>query len=177
MKIKNLLAFAVALLAVVTVKAQETALPRKVENLTIMDINGTPTQLPQYGEKNLLIFYVDPDSYLKGGANKKLSDELEENGRAAGGAIRGFGVMNFVDTKLPKNLCRSMARKRAAKNGATILDDDQQLLKKEWGLGDCNDKFVIMIVSKEGELVYCAKEDLDEAGIQNFYEVVNKYRN
>ena len=85
--------------------------------------------------------------------------------------------MNFADTKLPKNLCRSMARKRAAKNGATILDDDQQLLKKEWGLGDCDNKFVIMIVSKDGELVYCAKNDLDEAGIQNFYEVVNKYRN
>ena len=177
MKIKNLLAFAVALLAVVAVKAQESTLPRKVENVTIMDINATPSQLPQYGEKNLLIFYVDPDSYLKGGANKKLSDELEENGRAAGSAIRGFGVMNFPDTGLPKNMVRNMARKRAAKNGATILDDDQQILKKAWGLGDCNNKFVIMIVSKEGELVYCAKEDLDEAGIQNFYEVVEKYRN
>ncbi len=177
MKIKNLLVLAVALLACVAVKAQDLTLPRKVENVTIMDINGTPSQLPQYGEKNLLVFYVDPDSYLKGGANKKLSDELEENGRAMGSAIRGFGVMNFVDTKLPKNLCRNMARKRAAKNGATILDDDQQLLKKEWGLGDCDNKFVIMIVSKEGELVYCAKDDLDEAGVQNFYEVVNKYRN
>ena len=177
MKIKNLLVLAVALFAVVAVKAQDLTLPRKVENVTIMDINGTPSQLPQYGEKNLLIFYVDPDSYLKGGANKKLSDELEENGRAAGAAIRGFGVMNFPDTGLPKNMVRNMARKRAAKNGATILDDDQQLLKKAWGLGDCNNKFVIMIVSKEGELVYCAKNDLDEAGVKNFYEVVDQYRN
>ena len=92
-------------------------------------------------------------------------------------AIRGFGVMNFPDTGLPKNMVRNMARKRAAKNGATILDDDQQLLKKAWGLGDCNNKFVIMIVSKEGELVYCAKDDLDEAGVEAFYKVVDKYRN
>ena len=167
----------VAIFVVSAVEAQVLETPRKVENLTINDINGNPTTLPEFGQKNLLIFYVDPDSYLKGGANKKLSDELEENGRAAGAAIRGFGVMNFPDTGLPKNMVRNMARKRAAKNGATILDDDQQLLKKAWGLGDCNNKFVLMVVSKEGELVYCAKDDLDEAGIEAFYQFIDKYRN
>lgn len=176
MKIKNLLVLAIALFAGVAVEAQELSQPRKVENLTIKDINGNTVTLPKFGEKNLLIFYVDPDSYLKGGANKKLSDVLEENKRAQGPAIFGFGVMNFPDTKLPKNMVRNMARKRSEKNGATILDDDQQLLKEKWGLGDCNNKFVIMIVSKEGELVYCAKEDLDEAGIENFYKCVDKYR-
>lgn len=177
MKIRKIFLLLAAMFVASAVEAQELSQPRKVENLTINDINGNPTTLPQFGEKNLLIFYVDPDSYLKGGANKKLSDELEENGRAAGPAMRGFGVMNFPDTGLPKNMVRNMARKRAAKNGATILDDDQQLLKKEWGLGDCNNKFVIMIVSKEGELVYCAKDDLDEAGIEAFYKFVDKYRN
>lgn len=174
---KKIFLLLVAIFVVSAVEAQVLETPRKVENLTINDINGNPTTLPEFGQKNLLIFYVDPDSYLKGGANKKLSDELEENGRAAGAAIRGFGVMNFPDTGLPKNMVRNMARKRAAKNGATILDDDQQLLKKEWGLGDCNNKFVLMVVSKEGELVYCAKDDLDEAGIEAFYQLIDKYRN
>ncbi|MBR2032006.1 MAG: hypothetical protein IKA04_07315 [Alistipes sp.] len=174
---KKIFLLLVAIFVVSAVEAQVLETPRKVENLTINDINGNPTTLPEFGQKNLLIFYVDPDSYLKGGANKKLSDELEENGRAAGAAIRGFGVMNFPDTGLPKNMVRNMARKRAAKNGATILDDDQQLLKKAWGLGDCNNKFVLMVVSKEGELVYCAKDDLDEAGIEAFYQLIGKYRN
>ena len=174
---KKIFLLLAAMFVATSVEAQELSLLRKVENLTIKDIAGNSVTLPEFGEKNLLIFYVDPDSYLKGGANKKLSDELEENGRAAGAAIRGFGVMNFPDTGLPKNMVRNMARKRAEKNGATILDDDQQLLKKQWGLGDCNNKFVIMIVSKEGELVYCAKEDLDDMGIAKFYEVVDKYRN
>ncbi len=165
-----------AMLAAATVEAQEQTLPRKVENLTINDISGNATTIPQFGEKNLLIFYVDPDSYLKGGSNKKLSDVLEENGRAEGPSIFGLGIMNFPDTGLPKGMVRNMARKRSEKNGATILDDDKQLLKEKWGLGDCNNKFVIMIVSKEGELVYCAKENLDDAGIKNFYEVVDKYR-
>ena len=174
---KKIFLLLAAMFVATSVEAQELSLPRKVENLTIKDIAGNSVTLPEFGEKNLLIFYVDPDSYLKGGANKKLSDELEENGLAAGPAIRGFGVMNFPDTGLPKNMVRNMARKRAEKNGATILDDDQQLLKKQWGLGDCNNKFVIMIVSKEGELVYCAKDDLDAAGIEAFYKIVDKYRN
>lgn len=174
---KKIFLLLAAMFVATSVEAQELSLPRKVKNLTIKDIAGNSVTLPEFGEKNLLIFYVDPDSYLKGGANKKLSDELEENGRAAGAAIRGFGVMNFPDTGLPKNMVRKIARKRVEKNGATILDDDQQLLKKQWGLGDCNNKFVIMIVSKEGELVYCAKDDLDAAGIEAFYKFVDKYRN
>lgn len=174
---KKIFLLLAAMFVATSVEAQELSLPRKVKNLTIKDIAGNSVTLPEFGEKNLLIFYVDPDSYLKGGANKKLSDELEENGRAAGAAIRGFGVMNFPDTGLPKNMVRKIARKRVEKNGATILDDDQQLLKKQWGLGDCNNKFVIMIVSKEGELVYCAKDDLDAAGIEAFYKIVDKYRN
>lgn len=177
MKIKTFMVLAAALLVGVAIEAEAQTLPRKVENLTINDIAGNPTTLPKFGEKNLLIFYVDPDSYLKGGSNKKLSDELEENKRAQGPGLFGFGVMNFPDTKLPKGMVRNMARKRSEKNGATVLDDDQQLLKKQWGLGECNDKFVIMIVSKEGELVYCAKDNLDEAGIENFYKVVEKYKN
>jgi hypothetical protein len=176
MKIKNLLVLAFALVAGVAAEAQQLSLPRKVGNVTINDISGNKASLPKFGEKNLLIFYVDPDSYLKGGSNKKLSDVLEENKRAQGPSMYGLGVMNFPDTKLPKNMVRNMARKRSEKNGATILDDDQQILKQKWGLGDCNNKFVIMIVSKEGELVYCAKDDLDEAGIENFYKVVDQYR-
>ena len=174
---KKIFLLLMAIFVVSAVEAQELTTPRKVENVTIKDISGNTVTLPEFGKKNLLIFYVDPDSYMKGGANKKLSDELEENGRAAGAAIRGFGVMNFPDTGLPKNMVRNMARKRSEKNGATILDDDQQLLKQSWGLGDCNNKFVIMIVSKEGELVYCAKDDLDAAGIEAFYKFVDKYRN
>ena len=33
-----------------------------------------------------------------------------------------------------------------------------------------------MIVSKEGELVYCHKGEISEAEKQNFYKVVQKYR-
>lgn len=169
-----------AILATISVsfvaEAQMITPPRKVENVAINDLNGVPTLLPQFGEKNLLIFYVDPDSYLRGGRNKRLSDELEDNKRAEGPAIHAFGIMNFPDTGLPKKLLRSIIRKRTEKNGATILEDNQHLFRDKWGLGDCNNCFAYVIVSKEGELVYCAKENLDDEGIEEFYQVIEKYR-
>ena len=61
--------------------------PRKVENVTIKDLYGNPTKLPHFGEKNLLIFYVDPDAYLALSKNNKFAEELEENARAAGPEI------------------------------------------------------------------------------------------
>ena len=173
---KKIFLLLMAIFVVSAVEAQELTTPRKVENVTIKDISGNTVTLPEFGKKNLLIFYVDPDSYMKGGANKKLSDELEENGRAAGAAIRGFGVMNFPDTGLPKNMVRNMARKRSEKNGATILDDDQQLLKNEWGLGDCNNKFVLLLVSKEGELIFCRKGEFTEEDKKEFFEAIEPYR-
>ena len=46
----------------VAVSAQ-SSLPRKVSDVTLLDLNGDPTQLPYWGEKNLLIFYIDPDRH------------------------------------------------------------------------------------------------------------------
>ncbi len=43
-------------------------------------------------------------------------------------------------------------------------------------MGDCNDSFVLMLVSKEGELVYVHKGELSEQDIEEFYSVIDKYR-
>ena len=177
MKMKNICLTLFALLACVAVKAEELDLPRKVENVTIKDLYGNPATLPHWGEKNLLIFYVDPDAYLAMNKNNKFAEELEENCRAAGPEIYGFGIMNFPDTWLPKNLLRKICRKRVEKNGATIIDDSEHIFKNAWNLGDCGNKFMLMIVSKEGELVYILRDEIDEAGKEEFYRIVDKYRN
>ena len=38
-------------------------LPHKVENLEIRDLRNQPTHMPYWGDKNMLIFYVDPDKH------------------------------------------------------------------------------------------------------------------
>lgn len=173
MKIKSILTIATAvLLAGTTARAQE--LPRPVSNVEVLDLEGNKTKLPYFGEKNLMIFYVDPDRHKQ---NHEFTVTLEENHRAEGDNLVGFGVMNLKDAPMiPNGMARSMARKRTAKNGATVLADQNRILSTAWGLGDCNNQFVLMLVSKEGELVFLRKGILSEEDIEEFYRVIEQYK-
>ena len=172
MKIRTIMMLAAVALAAPTVRAQE--LPRKVENVEVLDLDGEPARLPHFGEKHLMIFYVDPDRHKQ---NEDFTVELEQNHRAESDNIYGFGVMNLKDAPMvPTGMARNMARKRTAKNGATVLADQDRILSTAWGLGDCNNKFVLMFVTKEGELVFLRKGELTEADKEAFYEVLDQYR-
>lgn len=172
MKLKTLAALAAFVLTAAAVRAQE--LPYKVSNVEVLDLDGKATKLPYWGEKNLMIFYVDPDRHKQ---NSEFTEELERNHRAEGENLYGFGIMNLKDAPMiPNGMARSMAKKRTAKNGALVLADQDRILSKAWNLGDCNNQFVLMIVSKEGELVFLRKGELSEQDIEAFYEAVALYR-
>ncbi len=176
MKLKKMMVLATLLMGFGTASAQseETALPRKVSNVEVLDLEGKPVTLPYWGEKNLMIFYVDPDHHKQ---NEDFTIELEQNHRAESDNIYGFGVMNLKDAPMvPNGMARSMARKRTASNGATVLADQTRALSTAWNLGDCNNKFVLMLVTKEGELVFLRKGILSEADKEAFYEALEKYK-
>ena len=172
MKMKVIVMLAAFALTASAAAAQE--LPRKVQNVEVLDLDGKPAKLPHFGEKNLMIFYVDPARHKQ---TEDFTIELEKNGRASGENIYGFGVMNLKDAPMvPNGMARSMAKKRTASNGATVLADQDRILSKAWGLGDCNNQFVLMIVSKEGELVFVRKGILSDADKEAFYQTVEKYK-
>ena len=172
MKMKVIVMLAAFALTASAVQAQE--LPRKVQNVEVLDLDGKPAKLPHFGEKNLMIFYVDPDRHKQ---NEDFTVELEKNHRAESDKIHGFGVMNLKDAPMvPNSMARSMARKRTATNGATVLADQTHALSTAWNLGDCNNKFVLMFVTKEGELVFLRKGVLSDADKEAFYEVLENYK-
>lgn len=172
MKLRTIVLLTAFAFAASAAEAQER--PRKVENVEIKDLNGKPAKLPYFGEKNLMIFYVDPDRHKQ---NEYFTIELEENHRAQSDRIHGFGVMNLKDAPMvPNGMARNMARKRTEKNGATVLADENRTLSTAWGLGDCNNKFVLLFVTKEGELVFMRKGELSEADKEAFYKVLDQYR-
>lgn len=172
MKMKVLVMLAAFSLTASALAAQE--LPRKVSNVEVLDLDGKPAKLPYWGEKNLMIFYVDPDRHKQ---NNDFTVELEENHRAQGDNIYGFGIMNLKDAPMvPNGMARNMAKKRTAKNGALVLADQDRIVSTAWELGDCNNQFVLMIVSKEGELVFLRKGVLSEQDKADFYEVIEKYK-
>ena len=156
MKLQTIILLAACALTVSAARAQE-GLPRKVENVKLLDLEGNAAKLPYFGEKNLMIFYVDPDRHKQ---NEDFTIELEQNHRADSENIYGFGVMNLKDAPMiPNGMARSMAKKRTEKNGATVLSDEGR-----------------MFVNKEGELVFLRKGELSEADKQAFYKVLDQYR-
>ena len=172
MKMKHWLLLMPFLFSAVAAPAQ--SLPRKVSNVEVLDLNGNPTKLPYWGEKNLLIFYIDPDRPKQ---NNDFTVDMEEHNRVSGDNLVGFGIMNLNDAPLiPNGVARSMARKRTEANGATVLADQESTLRDAWGLGDCNNKFVLLLVSKEGDLVFMRKGVLSDDDIKEFYRVVQPYR-
>ncbi len=154
--------------------AQNLDLPRKVKNVGVLNLDGNPAMLPMWGEKNLMIFYVDPDHHKQ---NAEFTEEMEQNHRAEGDNLYGFGVINLKDAPLvPNSLARKMAAKRTAKNGATVLADQTRELSTAWNLGDCNNQFVLLIVTREGELVYMHKGEYTEAEKEEFYRFIEPYK-
>lgn len=172
MKLKALLMVAVATL-IFTVDAEAQRLPRPVRNVELQTLDGDKARLPWWGEKNLMIFYVDPDVPKQ---NHDFITKLEETNRLAGANIEGFGIINLKDTAFPSNVVRQIADARTAKNGATIICDPDHWLSSAWRLGDCNDCFVIMLVDKQGQLVYIHKGEMSKEEQQRFIEAGDKLR-
>ncbi len=171
MKIRISVIIATFTLTVSSAIAQN--LPKKVTDVEIFDLDKNRTKLPHFGEKNLMIFYIDPDVRKQ---NEAFTYELEESHRTDSPEIYGFGIINAKDTWYPNGPMRSMARKRTEKNGALVLMDDDRVLPREWGLGDCNDQFVLLFVNKAGELVFMRKGELSEQDKQDFYKLIEKYK-
>lgn len=169
---RSLIVLLALTLGVLPVTAQQ--LPYKVSNVEVFDLSENPVKLPYFGEKHLMIFYVDPDRHSQ---NHDFTVELENNHRASSDKIYGFGIMNLKDAPMiPNGMARSMAKKRTEKNNAIVLADQTRALSTTWNLGDCNNQFVLLFVTKGGELVFMRKGVLSESDIQAFYKVLNKYK-
>lgn len=168
---KQLILWIAALLFAGSAVAQSQ--PDKVQNVELKALTGEMVALPSFGEKHLMIFYVDPDRHKQ---NEAFTYELEESHRADSDNILGFGVLNLKDTMLPNGIVRTMARKRTEKNGALVLADEQRTLSTAWALGDCNNKFTLIFVTKEGEIAFLSKGELTEEQKKEFYAVLDRYR-
>ena len=172
MKLKTLLLLVIASMTF-TMSVEAQSLPRKVRNVEVQDLDAKKARLPWWGEKNLLIFYVDPEVPKQ---NHDFITYIEETGRVAGPNIEGFGIVNLKDAVYPNNVVRKIADARTAKNGATILCDPDHYISSAWRLGDCNNMFVIMLVNKAGELVYVHKGEMSEEEQQKFIAAAEPLR-
>ena len=77
---------------------------------------------------------------------------------------------------LPNAVVRAMIRKKAKQPGATIYTDPDHLLRDAWKLGDVNDKFTLIFVTKERKIEYLRKGELTPEDIREFYRIIGKYK-
>ncbi len=152
---------------------QGPALPAKVSNVTLTDLDKNPAKFADYGKKHLMIFYVDPDAHRQ---NKDFQAQIEVDKNLQSPNIQAYAVLNLKDTALPNGIVRSMADKRTAGKPSINLADNNRILRDAWGLGDCNGKFCLLFVTKDGELVYFRAGEFTEQDKKDFYDTVNKYK-
>lgn len=144
----------------------------RLKQIEIRDMENKPAKIPCFGEKHLLIFYVDPDHPSQ---NKEFTDYLEKN-QIKSDKIYSFGVVNLKDAPLlPNALVRSMVRKKMKSTGATIYSDPDHLLSDGWGLGDVNNQFCILFITKDGVLKFIGKGELTEAEQKKLMAIIKEY--
>ena len=135
-------------------EAQAAAVGEELKNGEVRDGRNQPASLPGFGERVLLILYTDPDV-----ANQ--NDAFADLVKAAGlpkSHFQSMGIANMKDAPLkPDWIIRSIVRKKIDKYGVTILTDPSHLLIDQWGLGDCNNKSVVLIIGKDKKLHFFEK--------------------
>jgi hypothetical protein len=155
--------------------AQQTQGPKlsvKVPNVKLTDLDKNPADFSEYGKKHLMIFYVDPDAHRQ---NRDFQAELEANPRGKSHNYQAYAVLNLKDTALPGSIVRSMADKRTKGKPSINLADNNRILSTAWGLGDVNNKFCLLFVTKDGELVYFRAGEFTDQDKADFFAICAKY--
>lgn len=157
--------------------------PYKVINPSIVTLTNDVSDLPDYGLRHMFLFYVDPESYVTESANRALEKELKADGamgwegKTYSPKIQGYAVLNLADTKLPSGLVRGIVRLVLGKNIPSLnYADNDHSLRNAWKLPDVNNKFVLMFIDKDGNLVFYRESPMSDEDKELMYSTIQRYR-
>jgi len=132
------------------VAVQALSAGQAVSNINIKDANDQPASIPDFGSKVLTIVYGDSDA---SDFSDPISDALKAKNFPES-KQRGIGIANMKDSPAPNWLIRKIIKRKIEKYQATILTDLDLSVPKAWGLGDCNNKSVFIIVGTDKKVKY-----------------------
>jgi hypothetical protein len=128
--------------------AQAATVGEILKPIELADAHGEPAEIPDFGEKVLIIFYNDAD---RADLNDPLADAIKAEGFDPE-LQRGIGIANLKDSKAPNFMIRSVIRGKIKKYKSTILTDPDLRLPTAWDMGDCNNDSIVMLVGTDGKL-------------------------
>jgi predicted transcriptional regulator len=165
---RTLLAVAVALCSWSAFAAD---VGKEVKDVELRDgTTDKPATLPGYGSKVLAIFYTDADV---ADMNDPLADALKAKNLDKK-VYSGIGVANLADSKAPNFIIRSVVKGKIEKYKSTILTDPDRLFSKAWGLGDCNNTSVVVIVGKDKVVRHVQRGEIRGKDIETIVALVEK---
>jgi predicted transcriptional regulator len=119
-------------------------------NLTLKNGDTTST-IPGYGTKVLTIIYTTVKA-------SDFCDPVSNAIKAKGfpkAKYEGVGIANMKDSAgVPDFMIERSVKKKRAQFGAVILTDADGTTAKEWGLGDCKGKSVMVILGPDKKVKY-----------------------
>lgn len=122
-----------------------------VKNVKVRDTRDIPAYLPDFGNKILIIFYNDADVADQ---NDHMAQILQDS-RFPREFYRPIGIGNLKDAPWkPNAIIRLIARRKERKYNVTILTDPSYILRDAWGLGNCNEKSVFIVINEAGKILY-----------------------
>jgi predicted transcriptional regulator len=142
-----------------------------VANVDVRDSVNNAAKIPDLGAKVLTVFYTDADA---ADLQDPLSDALKA--KKYGDVIyRGQGIVNLKDSKAPNWLIRRIIKGKEQKYDTKILTDPDNILKTAWGLADCNNAAVVIVIGKDSKIKYInyLRKTIDAAEVAKVVALVD----
>ena len=135
----------------VGIKLYAASVGQSVSGLKIIDVYDNPKVMPYFGQKVISIMYTDPDvkdvnDPLSNAMNAKNYDRKK---------LCAMGIANCKDTWIPNAGIRMKAKQKQKQfPDSVILLDEEKTLSSAWGLGNCNETGVVIIIGKDKKIKY-----------------------
>ncbi len=124
-----------------------------LKQVELQTFDGAAATIPDLGKKVIALFYSDADV---ADMNDPLADALKAKDFDKS-LYRGMGVANLQDSKAPNFLIRSIVKGKVEKYKSTILLDPNNALASAWGLGDCNNQSVVVVIGPDQKVKFLKK--------------------
>jgi len=126
-----------------------------VGNVQVRNSNNQPSWIPDLGSKVVTVFYNDSSA-------ADFTDPIAtaiKNKNYPESKYRGQGIANMADSRgIPDFVIRGIVRSKERKYDTKILTDPDHLLRNAWGLGNCNDIGVVIVIGKDKVVRYLGRD-------------------
>ena len=124
---------------------------KMVPNVKLIDVYDKEKNMPYLGSKTFILFYVDPD-------RQHIIDPLTKVIDSEDFSQTDFEVVSVIDcrdTWIPFFALRTGAkREQRLYPDSPILFDREHLLSSAWGFGECDNRWVVVIIGKDSRMKF-----------------------